>query len=175
MKRAILLLSALLTLGALRARSETFMLLVEELRDGSAAGRPLASEEGIMARMFELGQVTFDSGPYTPQADWNRLEFQEPLELAREGRAHYLAAIRIHSQTLGSVSAAEGPAQRSFAQIRAQARYYLWSAPSGKLLWSGESALDNLGRERELPYEPLLFQLGDLLARELVRLAAVGL
>jgi hypothetical protein len=171
MKKAVLLLSAILALGAPGARAETFMLLVEELHDGSAAGRPLASEEGVMSRMFELGQVTFDSGPYAPEADWARLQFREPLDLAREGRAHYLAAIRVQAQTLGSVPATDGPTGRTFTQLRAQAQYFLWNARSGTLLQRGESALDNLGREQELPYETLLFQLGDLVARELVRMS----
>ena len=174
MKKALLLLSAVLVLGAPGARAETFMLLVEELHDGSAAGQPLASEEGVMARMFEMGHVTFDSGPIVLQADWAQLQFGEPLELAREGLAHYLAAIRVHAQTLGSVPATDGPPGRTFAQVRALAQYYLWNAQSGTLLQRGESSLDNLGREQELPFETLLFQLGDLVARELARLSRPG-
>jgi hypothetical protein len=174
MKKALLLLSAILVLGASGARAKTFMLLVEELHDGSAAGQPLASEEGVMARMFELGQVTFDSGPYVPEADWAQLQFQEPLELAREGLAHYLAAIRVQAQTVGSVPAADGPPGRTFAQVRAQAQYYLYDAQSGALLQSGQSWLDNLGREQELPFETLLFQLGELVARELAKLSRPG-
>jgi hypothetical protein len=172
MNKALLVLSAILVLGTAGARAETFMLLVEELRDGSVAPRPLASEEGIMARMFELGHVTFDSGPYEPEVDWGRLQFREPLGLAREGLAHYLAAIRVQSQTLGSVPAADGPPGRTFAQLRAQAQYYLWNARNDTLLLQGEYSLDNRGREQELPYETLLFQVGDQVARELARLAA---
>jgi hypothetical protein len=176
MKKALLLLSisAILVLGAPGARAETFMLLVEELHDGIAAGQPLASEEGLMARMFELGQVTFDSGPYAPEADWAQLQFREPLELAREGLAHYLAAVRVQAQTLGSVPAADGPPGLTFAQVRAQAQYYLYDAGSGDLLEGGESTLDNLGREQELPFDALLFQTGDLTARELVKLSRRG-
>jgi hypothetical protein len=171
MKKAILILFALLALGAAQAQAETFMLVVEELCDGSAAGQPLASEEGLMARMFELGHVTFDSGPYRPEMDWGRLEFGEPLSLAREGRAHYLAAIRVQAQTLGSVPAADGPPGRTLAQLQAQARYYLWNAQNDTLLAEGEYTLDNRGREQELPYQTLLFQVGDMVARELVRLS----
>jgi hypothetical protein len=171
MKKAVLTLLALLALGAAQARAETFMLLVEELRDGNAAAQPLASEEGLMARMFELGHVTFDSGPYVPTVDWASLEFQEPLSLAREGRAHYLAAIRVQAQTLGSVPAADGPPGRTLDQLQAQAQYYLWNAQSDTLLSQGECALDNRGREQELPYETLLFQVGDMVARELVKLS----
>jgi hypothetical protein len=171
MKKAILLLIALLALGAAQAGAETFMLLVEELHDGSAAAQPLASTEGLMARMFELGHVTFDSGPYVPEVDWGRLEFQEPLSLAREGRAHYLAAIRVKAQTLGSVPDPEGPSGRMLAQLQARALYYLWNAQDGTLLAQGEYTLDNRGREQELPYQILLFQVGDMVARELARLS----
>ncbi len=171
MKKAFWILFALLALGSAQAQAETFMLLVEELFDGSAEGQPLASEEGLMARMFELGQVTFDSGPYRPEVDWGRLEFAEPLSQAREGRAHYLAAIRVQAQTLGSVPAADGPPGRMLAQLRAQARYYLWNAQDDILLGQGEYAMDNRGREQELPYATLLFQVGDMVARELVRMS----
>jgi hypothetical protein len=171
MRKAALTLLAFLALEAAQARAETFMLLVEELRDGSSAAQPLASEEGLMARMFELGHVTFDSGPYAPEVDWGRLEFQEPLSLAREGRAHYLAAIRVQAQTLGRVPAADGPPGRTLEQLQAQARYYLWNAQSDTLLMQGECALDNRGREQELPYETLLFQVGDLVARELAKVS----
>ncbi len=171
MKRAALILSALLALGAARAGSETFMLLVEEVHDGNRAVQPLASTEGLMARMFELGHVTFDSGPYVLHPDWGKLEFAEPLNLAREGRAHYLAAIRIQAQTVGSVPAPDGPPGRTLAQLQAMARYYLWNAQDDTLLGEGEYSMDNRGREQELPYETLLFQVGDMVARELVKLS----
>jgi len=171
MKRAALILSALLALGAARAGAETFMLLVEEVHDGNRSVQPLASTEGLMARMFELGHVTFDSGAYVPQVDWGEMEFGEPLGLAREGRAHYLAAIRIQAQTLGSVPAPDGPPGRTLAQLQAQARYYLWNAQEGTLLAEGECTMDNRGREQELPYETLLFQVGDMVARELAKLS----
>jgi hypothetical protein len=57
------------------------------------------------------------------------------------------------------------------AQLRAQARYYLWNAQNDTFLADGEFALDNRGREQELPYQTLLFQVGDMVARELARLS----
>ena len=158
-----LLLGMLLAVAALPA--ETYMLLVESSLDGEAAPSPPAALEGLMSAMFESGQVTFDCGPYRPQADWQDLEFREPLEIALQGGAHYLATVRLAVRSL--------PAQAGrLPSFALQARFQLWDPRGGGLLGEGGLELDNRDREGELPYEALLFRAGELTAAELRRLAA---
>jgi hypothetical protein len=109
--------------------------------------------------------VTFDPGPYRPQADWDELQFREPLEIAREGAAHYLATVRLQAHSLPS----EAGEPATFAL---EARCHLWNPRGGLLLGEAEVALDNRGREAELGYEALLFRAGELAAGVLVRIAA---
>ena len=151
--------------------AETYMLLVEERRDGQAKTAPLPSLEGLMAGMFELGQVTFDTGPYHPEADWARQRFTEPLAIAREGGAHYLSTVWIECRSLSAEDASPSTAPSAF---EATAACSLWGAGTGLLLGRSERVLDNRGRERELPLESLLFRLGELCAEELTRLARPG-
>ena len=169
-KAALLPLLALLLPSSLptAVEAETYMLLVEEHRDGQARAAPLPSLEGLMAGMFELGHVTFDTGPYHPEADWARQRFTEPLSIAREGGAHYLGTVWVESRSLPAEDAAQGTAPSAF---QATAACSLWRAGTGLLLGRGELVLDNRGRERELPLESLLFRVGELAAQELTRLA----
>jgi len=163
MKTAVLLACLLLAAGCLPA--ETYMLLVDQRLDGQEdAARP-DGLQGIMSGMFDLGQVTFDSGPYRPAADWDRLEFRESLSLALEGMAHYLATVRFDA---ASAAAEEGkPPAYSVRAV-----FQLWSAYDGSLLGQGELSTDNLGREKELPYDDLLFKAGEMAAAELEAIAA---
>jgi hypothetical protein len=162
-----LLLGLLLT-AALPA--ETYMLLVESSLDGEADEGPPAALEGLMSAMFEAGHVTFDCGPYRPEADWQNLQFREPLEIALEGGAHYLATIRLAVRSLPADSPpAEADRPQAFAL---QARFQLWDPWGGALLGEGGLEMDNRGREEELPYGALLFRAGELAAGELQRIAA---
>ena len=145
--------------------AETYMLLVETSLDGAADPSPPAVLEGLMSAMFESGQVTFDCGPYRPQADWQNLQFREPLEIALQGGAHYLATILVAARSL----AAEDGRPPAFAL---EARFQLWDPLDGALLGEGGLELDNRDREQELPYEALLLRAGELAAGELQRIAA---
>ncbi len=162
MRKAVLLLGLLLAGTALSA--ETYMLLVESSLDGGEDTGPPAMTEGLMSAMFEAGQVTFDCGPYRPQADWQNLQFREPLEIALEGGAHYLATIRLAVRSLP-------PEQGRPAAFALQARFQLWDPRGGARLGEGELKLDNQGREEELPYQALLFRAGELAAGQLRRIA----
>jgi hypothetical protein len=155
-----------LCLGLLPAASlpaETYMLLVETTLDGLADPSPPAIE-GLMSALFESGQVSFDCGPYSPEADWQNLQFQEPMEIAFQGGAHYLATVRLQARTLP----VEGDGPPAFS---VQARFQLWKPPEGALLGDGSLELDNRARERQLPYEALLLRAGELAAGELRRIA----
>lgn len=168
MRTAVLLPGLLLglCLGLLPATvlpAETYMLLVETTLDGEADPSPPAVE-GLMSALFESGQVSFDCGPYSPQADWQNLRFPEPLEIAFQGGAHYLATVRLQARTLP----VEDGSPPAFA---VQARFQLWKPPEGALLGEGSLELDNRSREEELPYEALLLRAGELAAGELQRFA----
>ncbi len=176
----VLLLALLLAAGALRA--ETYMLLVDSSLDGAEdAGGP-AITEGLMAALFEAGQVSFDCGPYRPEADWQNLQFREPLEIALEGGAHYLATIRVAVRSLpaGMPPAAPPPAASSSEasppatggpSFALTARFQLWDPSGGARLGEGELELDNLGQEKEIPYDALLFRAGELAAGRLHSIA----
>jgi hypothetical protein len=177
MRKAVLLLALLLTGAALGA--ETYMLLVESILDGQPDPSPPAVTEGLMSALFEAGQVTFDCGPYRPEADWQHLQFREPLEIAFEGGAHYLATIRVEVRTLPAESPLAGsppadsppaPAGR-LAAFALQARFQLWDPHGGARLGEAELELDNRGREEELPYEALLMHAGELAAGKLMGIA----
>ncbi len=162
MRKAFLLLGLLLAGTALSA--ETYMLLVESSLDGGEDAGPPAMTEGLMSAMFEAGQVSFDCGPYRPQADWQNLQFREPLGIALEGGAHYLATIRLEVRSLP-------PEEGRSPAFALQARFQLWDPRSGARLGEGELELDNKGQEEELPYEALLFRAGELAAGQLRRIA----
>jgi hypothetical protein len=163
MRTAVLLLGLLLAAPA--APAETYMLLVEQSLDGEEGPAPEAGLQGLMSAMFDRGHVTFDSGPYRPEADWEGLQFREPLEIAREGGAHYLATVRLAARSLPAAAGEPAP----FA-LRGQ--FHLWDPRSGRLLGGGELELDNRGREAELPYEALLFRAGERAAGELAGIAS---
>lgn len=163
MRATAILLGLLLAGPSLPA--ETFMLLVESSLDGEAGPVPEAGLEGLMSAMFERGHVTFDTGPYRPEADWTRLQFREPLEIAREGAAHYLAAVRLEALSLPAAAGQPPP-------FTVRARFFLWDPRGGALLGQGELELDNRGRELEQPYEALLYRAGELAAGELEGIAA---
>jgi hypothetical protein len=163
MSKAVILLGLLLAAAVLPA--ETYMLLVQTTLDGQEDAGPPAALHGLMSAMFEAGHVTFDCGPYRPEADWTGLRFREPLEIALEGGAHYLATVRLEARSL----APEEGRPQAFAL---QARFQLWNPRGGAMLGQGALELDNMGREEELSFEALLFQAGELAAGELQRIAA---
>ena len=175
-KPVLLLLTAFLAFALpASARAETFLLYIEELKDGEAAPPPLPSLEGVMAGMFDLGHIFFDTGAYVPEFVWETRQFRELLGIARAGGAHFLAAAQVLSQVLPPAQGggSDGSA-RGFAEVRARARYYLLNVETSALMGQGELALDNCGREQELTYEALLFQVGEMTARQISRLWEAG-
>jgi hypothetical protein len=137
---------------------ESFLLVGEETVDGIRQPRPLASAEGIMSAVFEDGQIIFDTGALEVAVDWEARGFSEPLALAVQGRADFVMAAVIDSHL---IAAAEPPGFLS------RARFYLLDA-AGEFAASGELELSNLGREEELPYAALQYQLGTEIGRRLL-------
>jgi len=167
MRKPILLpgLALGLLLAAAALPAETFMLLVRCSLDGEADPSPPAALYGLMSALFDSGHVSFDPGPYSPQADWQRLEFAEPLQIALEGGAHYLATVSLAARSLP-------PREGHLQPFGLEASFQLWDPRGGALLGEGRLELDNRDREEELPYQALLFRAGELAAGELQRIAA---
>jgi hypothetical protein len=171
MSKKLLCAACLLALGLVRSlHGETFLVLVQELRNGEAAPRPFASQEGLMSAMFDLGHITFETGPYEPAADWEAGSFPEPLTLAREGGASYLAALRVDTQV-----APRG--QGEGVEIRGRAVFMLFDVASSRLLGQGEMEVSSVSGGGEMTYEDFLFQTGEKAAREVLALCprAAGL
>jgi hypothetical protein len=141
---------------------ESFLLVGEERVDGIRQPLPLASTEGIMATVFESGQIIFDTGTLDVDVDWDARGFTEPLALAVEGRADFVMAAEIRSRLI-----AEDAGQKSFAS---RARYYLLDVAGSNLTGSGELELSNQGREEEMPYQELQYQLGKEIGLRLLRI-----
>jgi hypothetical protein len=165
---------ALLWAGsAVPAQGDTFMVVVEEFRNGEAVEIPLPSQEGLMSAMFDLGHVTFETGEYHPEMDWDRLDFAEPLSLAREGLGRYLAAVRVFAEERprtreGVFGADRNPVEG--VEITVEASYLLFDARSSRLLGRGTLASSSSESERDLRYDEFLFAVGEKIARALVAL-----
>ncbi|MBN1836426.1 MAG: hypothetical protein JW820_11290 [Spirochaetales bacterium] len=167
-------LAALALMGAGLAapvHGETLLVLVEEYRNGEALEVPLASQEGLMSAMFDLGHVTFETGQYRPSMDWDTLEFAEPLRLAREGRGAYLAAVRVFAELQPAEREAlfgAGAVPAEGIRVSVQAQYLLFDAETSRLTARGELTGSSSQEERELTYDQFLFAIGERLARSIV-------
>jgi len=159
------------------AHGDTFLVIVEEFRDGEAVEVPPASQEGLMSGMFDLGHITFETGEYRPEMDWDSLEFSEPLLLTREGLGRYLAVARVfaeaHPREPGGLTGSEA-APTAGTQIAVRASYLLFDARTSRLLGRGELTASSTEGERELTYGELLFATGEKLARAIVSLRPGG-
>jgi hypothetical protein len=150
------------------SHGDTILVVVEEFRDGEPLEQPLASQEGLMSGMFDLGHITFETGLYRPQMNWDDLDFAEPLRLAREGLARYLAVAQVFADLLPpSDSASSLPAG---VEITVRANYMLFDAGSGRLIGRGDLSGSSTAGERDLRYDQFLFMTGERLARRITEL-----
>jgi hypothetical protein len=152
----------------------TILAIVEEYRAGDLQGTPSASQEGLMSAMFDLGHITFETGLYRPEMSWERMQFAEPLRLAREGGAGYLAVVRVFAES-NARAAVEGGTGDQLSEGRrldltTRAEYLLFDADSSTLLGRGEVQTSSAEAGRELTYDELLFQTGERVAGELAKL-----
>ena len=185
--RTIVLL--VLTLSAPAGYGDTFMILAREIRDGEELPRPFASQEGMIEGMFDLGYVSFDTGLYAPAVDWETLDLQEPLDIARRGLARYLLAAEVRSITEpGNRSAPESGAYRESGEsreiqepvlkIRVAVRFHVFDVRSSLCLGEGEFVMNNDGAdEAALTYFEFLHSAGrEVAARgiELITASAGG-
>jgi hypothetical protein len=164
MRKKLLGAICLLAFGLVRSLyGETFLVLVQELRNGEAGPRPFASQEGLLSAMFDLGQITFETGPYQPAVDWEGHSFAEALALARQGGARYLATLQVDTQV---VPQAEG----NGVEIRGRAIFLLFDAAGSRLLGQGEMEISSTADGGEPTYEDFLFRTGENVAREVLKL-----
>jgi len=160
----------MLILSAATCFAQTFMIVATEIRDGEEPGRPFPSQEGMIEGMFDLGFVSFDTGPYAPAVDWGSMDFGEPRAIARQGLAQYLLVAEVRSVTeardLSTVKnhTGESPAQ-GMLKIQTSVRYCLFEVRSAKPVGRGEKSFDNESPETlELSYGEFLHQVGRVLA-----------
>jgi hypothetical protein len=151
---------------------QTFLIVVKEIRDGEELSRPFASQEGMIAAMFDLGFVSFDTGLYAPSVDWEAEEFQEPFDIARQGLAQYILAAEVQSVTeKRNLGPASGDASATDLEpelkIDTSVHYYLLGVEAAGVLGEGEMVLDNRSPEKQqLTYWQFLFAVGrDVAAR----------
>ena len=161
-----------LILSSFSCFGQTFMIVATEVRDGEQLSRPFASQEGMIEGMFDSGFVSFDTGLYAPDVDWGALDFQEPLEIARQGLARFLLAAEVRSITEPRDpkdlprDTGESPAQ-GLLKIKTSVRFYLFDVRIAAPLGTGEIFFDNESPETmELTYTEFLHSVGrDIAAR----------
>jgi hypothetical protein len=116
--------------------------------------------------MFDLGFVSFDTGPYAPAVDWEAMDFQEPLAIARQGLAQYLLAAEVQSVTEPRdpkslpPDTGESPVQ-GLLKIETSGRYYLFDVRNAVPLGRGEFSINNDSPDTlELTYTEFLHSVG---------------
>jgi hypothetical protein len=99
------------------------------------------------------------------------MDFQEPLHIARQGRAQYLLAAEVRSSTeprdLSTVKGytGESPAQ-DLLKIQTSVRYYLFDVRVTTAIGNGNIDFDNVSPETlELTYSEFLHTVGRDIAR----------
>jgi hypothetical protein len=164
MKRIAALVLLFFLLCSILCFGQTFLIVVKEIRDGEELSRPFASQEGMIAAMFDLGFVSFDTGLYAPSVDWEAREFQEPLDIARQGLAQYILAAEVRSIT-------EKRNLEPELQIDTSVHYYLLGVEAAGILAEGEMVLDNRSPEKQqFTYWQFLFSVGQDVAAQGIEL-----
>jgi hypothetical protein len=176
MRRIAALVLLFLPLCSLLCFGQTFLIVVKEIRDGEELSRPLASQEGMIAAMFDLGFVSFDTGLYAPSVDWEAKEFQEPLDIARQGLAQYVLAAEVQSiaekrnlgTQSGNISATDLEPE---LKIDTSVHYYLLGVEVDGILGEGEMVIDNRSPEKQqFTYWQFLFSVGQDVAAQGIEL-----
>ncbi len=165
-RRAAISVLILLLTAALPLRADTFLLVLEEWRDGERVPLSMASREGMMAALFDAGQVAFDMDAGQTRVDWDRLGFRSVLAIARQGGARYVMAARIRS----TVTTSPGEGRERTVSIASRALYYLLRAGTSAVVGAGSFDLQGQDRESEDPYRAFLFRVGQELSSRLIQL-----
>ena len=178
---SIILLFFLLALPA-AAGAETFAVYTEESLNHEKAPLPLPVKEGILDSLFEMEHIAFDLSPPDLSVDWQQPDFSTVISLAEKWGASYLILSRIQT-TMGSeaksemqsASEVESAAEvesasevESAAKVESDLIYFIIEVSRGELIDQGQLSGDNNGREEELDYQTLCFNLGNALVEEAV-------
>ena len=121
------------------APAQTILIVTRESLDGQVAARPPRSQEGFMSAMFDFGYVSFDTGPYEPQVDWEGRCYDEPLSIAAEGLADCVVVARIDSRLL--LPAGAPVADPPMPEFVSEVSFLLLEVPGGRSLGGGELSL----------------------------------
>jgi hypothetical protein len=190
---SIILLFLLLALPA-AAGAETFAVYTEESLNYEKAPLPLPVKEGILDSLFKMEHIGFDLGPQDFTIDWQKPDFSTVISLAGKWEASYLILSRIQT-AMGSEAKPEvqpgakvqpgaevqpgakvqpAPKIQFNAKIHSNVIYYIIAVSSGELIDQGQLSGNNNGREEELDYQTLCFNLGSTLVEEAVAEAVAG-
>jgi hypothetical protein len=166
---SIILLFFLLALPA-AAVAETFAVYTEESLNYEKAPLPLPVKEGILDSLFEMEHMAFDLGPPDLSVDWQQPDFSTVISLAEKWGASYLILSRIQT-VMGSEAKPEvqsAAEMQSAAKVQSDLIYFIIEVSRRELIDQGQLLGDNNGREEELDYQTLCFNLGNALVEEAV-------
>lgn len=172
---SLMLLFLLLALAP-AAGAETFAIYTEESLNYEKAPLPLPVKEGILDSLFEMEYMAFDLGPPDLSVDWQQPDFSTVISLAGKWGASYLILSRIQT-VMGNEAEPEMQSNaevQSAPKVESDAIYFTIDVSSGGLIDQGQLSGHNNGKEEELDYRTLCFNLGSALAEEAVAEAVAG-
>ena len=146
------------------AGAETFAIYTEESLNHEKAPLPLSLKEGILDSLFEMEYIAFDLGPSDLSIDWQQPDFSTVISLAGKWGASYLILGCIQT-VMGSKTESE---VQPGAAVQSTVIYFTIDVSSGELIDQGQLSGDNSGREQELDYQTLCFNLGSALVEKAV-------
>jgi len=178
---SIILLFLLLALPA-AAGAETFAVYTEESLNYEKTPLPLPGKEGILDSLFEMEHIAFDLGPPDLPVDWQQPDFSSVISLAGMWGASYLILSHIQTATgsetkpeVQSTAEVQSSAEvqstaemQSSAKVQSNVIYFIIEVSSGELIDQGQLSGNNNGREEEIDYQTLCFNLGSRLVQETV-------
>ena len=133
---------------------DTFFVYVE---DGGIPNSQL--REGLLEGLFERDHIVFDDPRAIYRITWDTSGLKPLIDLASEGGAEYLLAVR--------VSLESEPISRRLERAQATAIYFFIAVKQEILLARGVLVEDNAGREENLSSERVRYLLGERLSGEI--------
>ena len=161
MSRALLFSAIILFLLLIlpsAADAETFAVYTEESLNDETVPLPLPVKEGILDSLFEMEHIAFDLGPPDLKVDWQQPDFSMIISLAVQWGASYLILSRAQT-AMG---------EETEPMVQSDVKYYIIEVCSGKLIDQDQLSGNNSGREAELDYQALCYNLGSELAEETI-------
>ncbi len=144
--------------GIVSLFSETLCLYVEERTNGEQGPFPPPVKEGIYNGLFEENYIVFDTGDKAIyNVDWKKGLFATVLEVAREGGARYVIAVKVDSKLVKDKERGD--------HVSINSRYYVVDVEKGVLLGKGSLSGSNRGEEKEVNQSKLGFSIGMKIAR----------